>query len=420
MHDDHRRAGAAAEATRCRTSSRSANDAETVAAAKTIGAGAVGRPELRARVLPDPARHLPDAFRQPASLDAGAARSVEGARRRRRGHRHGPARPATGVVVQVRLIDVATGRVGVREGIQRDAQEPRQPRGSTRTRSSDEIHQQQRALNGVARTKLAFTSDRDGERMKGPVGDRGISNIYIADYDGANQTRITVTKGARHRARVVARPQGDRVHVVPHGLSRTSSSPYSTSRRVTRRRRPARPRSRTSCRRGRRTARSSRSSRTATATRRSTSMNRDGSGLRRLTNHPEIDVTPTWSPSGQPDRLHVQPHRQPADLDHERRRIGRAADHAASRSAIGRPGRRRRSTRSPTRRSRAPASTSRSSTSRRGRRRPITDGIGSNESPAFSPNGRHVAFTSTRAGKEQIFTDRPRRQEPPADHADRA
>ena len=36
------------------------NDAETVAAAKTIGPGAVGRSELRARVLPDPARHLPD------------------------------------------------------------------------------------------------------------------------------------------------------------------------------------------------------------------------------------------------------------------------------------------------------------------------------------------------------------------------
>ena len=27
-------------------------------------------------------------------------------------------------------------------------------------------------------------------------------------------------------------------------------------------------------------------------------MNSDGSGLRRLTNHPEIDVTPTWSPTG--------------------------------------------------------------------------------------------------------------------------
>jgi Tol biopolymer transport system component len=34
----------------------------------------------------------------------------------------------------------------------------------------------------------------------------------------------------------------------------------------------------------------------------------------------------------------------------------------------------------------------------------ITDGIGSNESPAFSPNGRHIAFTSTRAGNAQIFT----------------
>src|ERR1041384_7962711 len=34
----------------------------------------------------------------------------------------------------------------------------------------------------------------------------------------------------------------------------------------------------------------------------------------------------------------------------------------------------------------------------------ITDGIGSNESPAFAPNGRHIAFTSTRNGKSQIFT----------------
>ena len=34
----------------------------------------------------------------------------------------------------------------------------------------------------------------------------------------------------------------------------------------------------------------------------------------------------------------------------------------------------------------------------------VTFGEGSNESPAFSPNGRHIAFTSTRAGKKQIFT----------------
>ena len=38
-----------------------------------------------------------------------------------------------------------------------------------------------------------------------------------------------------------------------------------------------------------------------------------------------------------------------------------------------------------------------------GRTRQLTNGEGSNESPAFAPNGRHIAFTSTRAGKEQIF-----------------
>ena len=38
------------------------------------------------------------------------------------------------------------------------------------------------------------------------------------------------------------------------------------------------------------------------------------------------------------------------------------------------------------------------------RTRLLTDGLGSNESPAFSPNGRHIAFTSSRSGKSQIFT----------------
>ena len=34
----------------------------------------------------------------------------------------------------------------------------------------------------------------------------------------------------------------------------------------------------------------------------------------------------------------------------------------------------------------------------------LTDGLGSNESPSFSQNGRHLAFTSTRFGKVQVFT----------------
>jgi TolB protein len=36
--------------------------------------------------------------------------------------------------------------------------------------------------------------------------------------------------------------------------------------------------------------------------------------------------------------------------------------------------------------------------------RQLTFGEGTNESPAFAPNGRHLAFSSTRSGKTQIFT----------------
>jgi TolB protein len=59
---------------------------------------------------------------------------------------------------------------------------------------SDEIHQQQRALRGVARTKLAFSSDRNRERMVGTVENRDVKEVYISDYDGANTRRITTNR----------------------------------------------------------------------------------------------------------------------------------------------------------------------------------------------------------------------------------
>jgi TolB protein len=34
----------------------------------------------------------------------------------------------------------------------------------------------------------------------------------------------------------------------------------------------------------------------------------------------------------------------------------------------------------------------------------VTFGQGSNESPSFAPNGRHLAFMSTRSGKKEIYT----------------
>ena len=59
---------------------------------------------------------------------------------------------------------------------------------------ADEIHDSQRALRGVARTKLTFNSDRDGERMTGTIESRSVKEIYMPDYDGENQRRLTVGK----------------------------------------------------------------------------------------------------------------------------------------------------------------------------------------------------------------------------------
>ena len=40
--------------------------------------------------------------------------------------------------------------------------------------------------------KLTFNSDRDGERIGGSIETRSVKEIYMADYDGENQRRVTV------------------------------------------------------------------------------------------------------------------------------------------------------------------------------------------------------------------------------------
>ena len=132
-------------------------------------------------------------------------------------------------------------------------------------------------------------------------------------------------------------------------------------------------------------------------------MNRDGSGVRRLTNNPAIDTTPSWSPTGAQiaftsDRSGVPAvyvmgadglnlHKISADSYCDRAtwapnpfnelafvcKTGSGFDIKAYEFGTGRI-------------------------------RQITFGEGSNESPSYSPSGRHIAFTSTRAGKVQIFT----------------
>ena len=303
---------------------------------------------------------------------------------------------SAGVTVQVRLIDVASGRSAFAKEYSGSL---RNPRLYSHT-ASDDIHQQQRALRGVARTKLAFTSDRDGERMVGPVGDRGISNIYISDYDGANQTRVTVSRALDITP--AWSPDGKAIAYTSYrtGFQDILVSYIFEGRRTN-------PTGGTSEKQNFLPAWSPDGSKLAFTSNRDGNseiyvVNRDGSGMRRLTNHPAIDVTPTWSPTG--NQIAFTSDRTGTPQIWVMNSDGSELRKITNEERCDRPT----WSVSPNNEIAYAARTGAGFDIRiydvaSRVVRTITDGIGSNESPAFSPNGRHIAFTSTRAGKEQIF-----------------
>jgi TolB protein len=131
--------------------------------------------------------------------------------------------------------------------------------------------------------------------------------------------------------------------------------------------------------------------------------NRDGSNVRRLTNHPGIDISPTWSPSG--TQIAFTSDRSGSPQIYVIGADGLGLSKKTSESYCDKP------TWSP------PPFNEIAYASRNGpgydikvldlatgQVRQLTFGEGTNESPAFSPNGRHLAFMSTRSGKSQIFT----------------
>ena len=264
---------------------------------------------------------------------------------------------------------------------------------------SDDLHDSQRQLRGVARTKLTFSSDRNKESVLQTVEKREVKEVYIADYDGANQRRITINRTLNINPNWS--PDGRSIAYISYrsgvpdilisniyqgtlenptkGVGQNFLPVFSPD--------------------GKRIVFfSNRDGNNELYV-----MNRDGSNVNRLTNNPANETTPTWSPSGTQiaftsDRTGTPQIYVVNDDGSGLRRISQEsyADRAtwspAPYNEIAYSAKT------------GPGFDIKILNIASGETRQITFGEGTNESPAWSPNGRHLAFMSTRAGRSQIFT----------------
>jgi TolB protein len=300
------------------------------------------------------------------------------------------------VRVQVRLFNVRSRQSVFAKEYNGSAQNPRLYAHTM----SDEIHQQQRALRGVARTKLTFSSDRNREKITGTVENRDVKEIYISDYDGVGQRRITVNRQLNITpvwspdAKGIAYTSYRRgfpdifIALIYQGTQETPTAGKGQNWLP---------------------VFSPDGSRIAFTSNRDGNpdlyvMNRDGSNVRRLTNHPAIDTTPTWSPTGTQIAFTSDRSGSPqiyiVGAEGENLRRLTTSESYADRPTWSSPPFNEIAFASRT----GPGYDIKVYDLASGQTRQITFGEGSNESPAFSPNGRHLAFTSTRTGLTQVFT----------------
>ncbi|MBI3402729.1 MAG: PD40 domain-containing protein [Acidobacteria bacterium] len=302
----------------------------------------------------------------------------------------------TGLRIEMRLFNART-----RQSAYGRVYDAKNPRGIAHA-MSDELHASQRALKGVALTKLTFDSDRDGEKMTGTVEKRETKEVYISDYDGEGQTRVTLGRTLNVFPRWS--PNGKSIAYTSYrrgGANIFISNIYEgTLEELTQ----GKDESWLAAWSPDGTRLCFASSRDGNGNSSLYVVNRDGSGLRRLTNHPSINMSPTWSPSG-------------TQIAFTSDRTGAPQIYIMSLDGLGNPTRLTTGESYADKPTWSPAPYNEIAyTSRAGGNdikvidvatrevRQLTFGEGNNESPVFSPNGRHVAFTSTRSGKKQIYT----------------
>ena len=305
--------------------------------------------------------------------------------------------PDGGVVVRARLFHVASGESAL--GVEYA--------GSFRNvrlyahELANEIHRQQRGLEGVARSYLAFVSDRDSESVLGLVPNRRTKEIYVSDYDGANVRRLTasrslnVTPTWRPDNRAVAYTSyryGSQDVVVSHIYEGRLETPAGGNERVHNWLPSFSPD-------GRRLAFSS----SRDGNPELYVMNVDGTNLRRLTNHPAIDTSPTWSPLGH--QLAFTSDRTGSPQIYVVGVDGAGLRRITFESYCDRP------TWSPSPYNEiayasltGPGYDIKVVDLATNEVRQLTFGQGTNESPSYAANGRHLAFSSTRgSGEKQIY-----------------